>query len=198
MSLFKRFRPRPLHRRLGRAPVTPAPEPAPTPAPTLTPAPNGNGNRAVWRDMTILDGAIYRMPNGELVQASVVPHPDALPEYWEDVPGTDDAWPRGRGLTLNVHWHEEGAARGSVGPALLTFMTAARLAQVPWAGGHYVCDRDLAAKAVRDTGCGAREATWTVEQLRLATTQEHAEFAAAVKRAARALRRLTAGAYAHR
>ena len=155
---------------------------------------HGNGNRALWGPVTILDGALYRLPNGELVQASVVPHPEALPEYWEDVPGDHgrrgDSWPRGEGLTLSVLWHAEGSARGCVGPTLLRLLTAPCVAGVPWGSGYSVCDLDVEPGLLRDTVSDDYETGWTLEQLTEAGPDAAAEFAAAVRLAREGTQRL--------
>jgi hypothetical protein len=154
----------------------------------------GNGNRALWGPITILDGAIYRLPNGELVRASVVPHPEALPEYWEDVPPTHgrsgDSWPRGEGLILSVLWHAEGSARGSIGPALLRFLNAPAVAGVPWGSGYSVSDLDVEPGLLRDTVYDDYDTGWTLEQLTAAGPAAEAEFAAAVRLAREGTQRL--------
>src|SRR5688500_9717151 len=157
----------------------------------------GNGNRALWGPITILDGAIYRLPNNELVQASVVPHPEALPQYWEAVPAgqartdhhehagshtsTGDSWPRGEGLILSVLWHAEGSARGSIGPALLRFLNAAAVAGVPWGSGYSVSDLDVEPGLLRDTVHDDYDTGWHLEQLAEAGPDAQAEFAEAVR-----------------
>ena len=155
---------------------------------------HGNGNRALWGDVTIWDGELYRLPNGELVRASVVPHPEALPEYWEDVPGgqgrSGDSWSRGEGLTLSVLWHAEGSARGCVGPALLRLLTAPCVAGVPWGSGYSVCDLDVEPGLLRDTVYEDYETGWTVEELMAVGEEAEEEFAAAVRLAREGTQRL--------
>ena len=166
----------------------------------------GNGNRALWGPITIHDGAVYRLPNNELVQASVVPHPEALPEYWEDVPAgqdraadraranpdgyTRDSWPRGEGLTLSVLWHAEGSARGSIGPALLRFLNAPAVAGVPWGSGYSVSDLDVEPGLLRDTDHDDYDTGWHLEQLAAAGPDGIAEFIAAVRLAREGTQRL--------
>ena len=154
----------------------------------------GNGNKAVWRDVTIVDGAVYRLPNGELVRASVEPHPDGLPEYWETSDVGSYKWPVGKGLTLSVLWPEPWADEpGSVGPARVKFLTAACMARVPWSLGYYVFEMNVRPEVwreVRDGDVGSHRTGWVVEDLVRADKDEEFEYRWAVGRASLALGRL--------
>ncbi len=158
----------------------------------------GNGNRAVWREVTVVDGRLYRLPNGELVQASVVPHPDALPVYWEEAPiratrrtGGDET-PAAHGLTLSVVWPEGMEEAGSVGPAYVRLVNAPGLAGVPWAGGYDVSEADWRPEVWRnDPAVGVRHRTgWTVRDLAEAGPEAEREFREAMVRAVAATMRL--------
>jgi hypothetical protein len=152
----------------------------------------GNGNRAVWRELVIVDGQLYRLPNGELARASVVPHPDALPEYWEETPDGGDAWPTGSGLTLSLVWPYEAARSAVVGPAQLTLLTPACVAGVRWAEGCYVFDVDTTPEIVRKKGEEGFGPGWPLDALVPAGPEGEAEFDEAVNLASRAQDRLLA------
>src|SRR6266542_3679405 len=126
----------------------------------------GNGNQAVWRDVTIIDGAVYRLPSGELVRASVEPHPDGLPQYWQEAESGSHKWPVGKGLRLSVLWPEPWAPEsGNLGPARTKFLTAACMARVPWSLGYYVYELNVRPEVWREIrdGDGQSHATgWTV------------------------------------
>jgi hypothetical protein len=153
----------------------------------------GNGNRAIWQHVTLLDGGLYRLPNGELVMANVDPHPVSNPEYWKEFPDGSDAYSVGEGLTLSVIWPEDGGvARGTEGTARLTFLTAGCVAGVPWATGYFVDELALCPRVMgedRENSEGVRTG-WTVNQLVGAGPEGAIEFAQAVQRAERARERL--------
>ncbi len=149
----------------------------------------GNGNRAVWRETLVVDGELYRLPNGELVRASVVPHPDALPEYWSDTPDGSDAWPTGTGLTLSLVWPYEPSG-GVVGPAQLTLLTPACVAGVRWAEGCYVFDVDTTPELIRKKGEEGFGPGWPLDELLPAGLEAEPEFEEAVKVAEHAWQRL--------
>ncbi len=154
----------------------------------------GNGNRAVWRDVALVDGALYRLPSGQLVLASVVPHPDALPAYWRDTPDGRDAWPTGRNLTLSLRWaakeKDKDRIPGAIGPAQVTLFAPASVAGVPWGEDFYVHELD-ATPVVLPAADGAHDAHddtdskrgWPVGQLTPARAEDYQDFAAQVQAA---------------
>src|SRR5687768_10365691 len=131
----------------------------------------GNRNRAVWRDVTILDGEVYRLPTGEVVRAKVVPDPDGLPEYWEEAAWDTHRWPVGRGLRLSVPGSGPAAGErehASIGPAEIRYLTAACAGLVPGSLGYCVRGVNGAPEVwreVREDDGRGRRTGWTVADL---------------------------------